>query len=92
MHLRSWHCDNCDLSWPYTGNWQDCGVCAERCTRSTKEPMDTDEAEALKKEARADRDAALAKRKKYEDFERRYAEREVTAFQEELDTWLAVQL
>lgn len=92
MPARSWHCDNCEVSWPYTGNWQDCGVCGERCAASTNAPLDQDDAEELKKEARLDRAAAIERRKKYEAFEKHYAERELAAFQEELDTWLTAQL
>lgn len=87
--LQSWHCEDCILNWPYFGNYQDCGVCACRCVRSTNEPMEVTEAEELKTEARADREAALKRRRSHESFEQWYADREVGALMAELDEWMA---
>lgn len=86
---KSHYCLDCDIAWPFTGNWIRCVVCDETTTPSPREPIEVSRARALEYEARNDREVVKERRRKHEEFEEWYAARETAALRVELDEWMA---
>lgn len=86
-------CDPCDHNWPVDGEYMICPDCnATTDLDYMKKPMSFKEAQALYNEIKI-RDAARRESdEKHEEFNQKYAEREVTAFREELDAWLSLEV
>jgi hypothetical protein len=91
--MSSWRCDKCHIEWPFIGQFSGhCSVCDHPVWPSSEGiPIGVDEAQRLKGEARADRKTAKAKQDRVAEFERRYADREVTAAMQDFEAeWAAL--